>query len=243
MWRAAADGHPGNIACWSGVIMPANDKTGQPANDNGPCSTPVLAPRQRNAGIKPPATLATSVPANDNGANTAVLRDSGSGTQISPPSVRDRSAGPHFYILKEVASALRKSERWLWDWLKKHPQDRDGRPFFRLAGRTKILTAEDITRLSEALLCHSPSGPRARAKRRIMKSGARTSESLLNEARELLTRNSPSDNCARSSAQSSAARVNRKPSSRRPNRRSWAQQSPTWRPAASENISGQFWRW
>src|SRR6516225_8094671 len=99
--------------------MPANDKIGQPANDNGPCSTPVLAPRRRIDGIKPPAILATAAPANDNGVNTAVYRDSGSGKQISPPSARDRSAVQYFYMLKEVASALRKSERWLWDWLKK----------------------------------------------------------------------------------------------------------------------------
>jgi hypothetical protein len=72
--------------------MPANDKTGRPANDNGPCSTPVLAPCQRIGGIKPPAILATAAPANDNGVNTAVDRDSGSGKQISPPSVEDRSA-------------------------------------------------------------------------------------------------------------------------------------------------------
>src|SRR5262252_3931320 len=57
-----------------------NDKTSQPANDNGPCSTPVLAPRQRIDGIKPPA--------NDNGEN-AVHRDSGSGRQ-TPPSARHR---------------------------------------------------------------------------------------------------------------------------------------------------------
>src|SRR5215470_14252400 len=139
--------------------MPTNDKTGQPANDNGPYSTPVLARRRRNGGIKPPAILATAAPANDNGVKTALRRDSSSGKEISPLSARDRSDVSCFYILKEVASRLRKSERWLWDWLKKNPHDRDGRPFFRLAGRTKLLTAEDITRLSEALLCHSPSGP------------------------------------------------------------------------------------
>jgi hypothetical protein len=95
--------------------MPTNDKTGQPANDNGPCSTPVLPPHQRIDGIKPPAILATAS-ANDNGEN-AVHRDSGTGKEISPPSERDPSAVSCFYILKEVASRLRKSERWLRDWL------------------------------------------------------------------------------------------------------------------------------
>ena len=65
-----------------------NDKTGQPANDNGPCSTPVLAPRRRIDGIKPPDILTTAAPANDNGEN-AVHRDSGSGRQ-TPPSARHK---------------------------------------------------------------------------------------------------------------------------------------------------------
>ncbi len=97
--------------------MPTNDKTGQSANDNGPCSTPVLTPRPRMGGVKLPAALATAAPANDNGVNVAVLRDGGSGEQSSPPSLRDRSDVSCFYILKEVASPLRKSERWLRDWL------------------------------------------------------------------------------------------------------------------------------
>ena len=68
--------------------MPANDKTGQPANDNGPCSTPVLA-GQEIGRIKPPAILATAATANDNGVNTAVHRDSGSDRR-TPPSVRHK---------------------------------------------------------------------------------------------------------------------------------------------------------
>ena len=50
--------------------MPANDKTGEPANDNRPTSTPVLARRRRIGGIKPSPTLAP-VPANDNVGKTA----------------------------------------------------------------------------------------------------------------------------------------------------------------------------
>ena len=54
--------------------MPANDRTGQPANDNEPCSTHALASRQRIGGIKSPATLATAAPANDNEVITAAGR-------------------------------------------------------------------------------------------------------------------------------------------------------------------------
>jgi hypothetical protein len=58
--------------------MPTSDKTGEPANDNRPSSTPVLAPvlarRWRIGGIKPSPTFATSVPANDNVGKTATAR-------------------------------------------------------------------------------------------------------------------------------------------------------------------------
>jgi hypothetical protein len=44
---------------------------------------------------------------------------------------------PRFYTLAETARTLRKSERWLWDWLKHHPRDSNGQPFFRLASHRK----------------------------------------------------------------------------------------------------------
>ncbi len=122
--------------------MLVNDKTGQPANDNHPCSTLVLAPRQRIGEIKLSATLATAAPANDNGVNATVHRDSVSNKQISPSSMRNRGGIP---ILRDVASALRKSERWLRDWLKKNPHDQNGRTGQRerrvTAARLSILRA------------------------------------------------------------------------------------------------------
>jgi hypothetical protein len=51
---------------------------------------------------------------------------------------------PRFYTLAETARTLRKSERWLWDWLKRHPCDDNGQPFFRLAGRTKLFSLDDV---------------------------------------------------------------------------------------------------
>lgn len=54
--------------------MRANDKTGQPANDNEPCPKPMSTSRQRIDGIKSPATLATAAPANDNEVTTTAGR-------------------------------------------------------------------------------------------------------------------------------------------------------------------------
>lgn len=53
--------------------------------------------------------------------------------------------------IHEAAEALRKSERWLHEWLRSHPADRHGRPFYARAGRTKIFTAADIDRIDEAM--------------------------------------------------------------------------------------------
>jgi hypothetical protein len=52
-------------------------------------------------------------------------------------------------LIKEAATTLRKSECWLRDWLKGHPKDANGRPFF--AGRTKLFTPADIDRIHEAM--------------------------------------------------------------------------------------------
>jgi hypothetical protein len=55
------------------------------------------------------------------------------------------------FTIREAAAELRKSERWLRDWLKAHPQDVNGQPFFAKAGRTKLFTPADIDRIHEAM--------------------------------------------------------------------------------------------
>ena len=137
--------------------MPANDRTGHPANDNEPCARPVRAQCPRIGGIKPPGNVRAAVSANDNGVNTAAVRDNGSGRQISPQSVRDWSGVPCLCILKEVASGLRKSERWLWDWLKKHPHDRNGQPFLDwLDAPNSLLLKTSHAYQKQSYAAHSP---------------------------------------------------------------------------------------
>ena len=100
---------------------------------------------------------------------------------------------PRFKILAEAAVELRKGERWLRDWLKQNPCDARGEAFYRLAGRTKLFTDHDIDRIRESLPCPSRSSRRKLGARRITTSGAATSESLLIEARKLLSKTSRSE--------------------------------------------------
>src|ERR1019366_8161898 len=96
--------------------------------------------------------------------------------------------------LPEAATELRKSRRWLQEWLAKHPADSHGRPFCSRLGKTRGFRPADIQRILEANAtvdtpsCRSISGPRAKAKARTGKSAAHTSTSLWTEAQELLKR-------------------------------------------------------
>lgn len=81
------------------------------------------------------------------------------------------------YTLEEAAKELRKTRRWLNEWLRAHPVDEQGIPFYTPVGRDKILLPSDITRIEDALRGElqrrSDSGRRVPVKRRIMKSEGR----------------------------------------------------------------------
>jgi hypothetical protein len=96
--------------------------------------------------------------------------------------------------LPEAAAALRTSKRWLLEWLRKHPADKAGEPYFTPVGRDKLFHQNDIARiefaLREGVKCRSVSGRRAPVKRRILKSAEPTSDAEWKLAAELL--NDPS---------------------------------------------------
>ena len=91
--------------------------------------------------------------------------------------------------LNEAAETLRKTRRWLMEWLRKHPADGDGEPYYTPAGRDKIFHQTDIARIERALRegikCRSSSGRRAPVKRRILKSADHTSDAMWRLAAEL----------------------------------------------------------
>ena len=53
--------------------------------------------------------------------------------------------------IHDAAGHLRKSKRWLLAWLRKHPKDGDGEPYYTPVGRDKIFHQSDIARI-EAMI-------------------------------------------------------------------------------------------
>lgn len=89
----------------------------------------------------------------------------------------------------EAAQSLRKSPRWLLEWLRKHPADKTGEPYYTPAGRDKLFHQSDIARielaLREQIKCRSVSGRRVPVKRRTLKSEERTDDAAWRLAAEL----------------------------------------------------------
>src|ERR1019366_9117419 len=121
----------------------------------------------------------------------------------------------HPRTLPETAAMLRKSPRWLREWLRTNPVDPEGEPYYTPVGRDKIFHQADIARIERALRrelqCRSSSGRRAPAKRRTSKYGAPTSESAWKLAAELTSDPSLSSNSARSRNASSNTGSIRRP--------------------------------
>jgi hypothetical protein len=93
--------------------------------------------------------------------------------------------------LAEAAAELRKSRRWLQDWLRDHPVDASGIPFYAPLGRAKTFDDTDLARIRAATReeerCRLSSLTRGQAKRRTIQGAERTAESTLTALRALLT--------------------------------------------------------
>jgi hypothetical protein len=117
--------------------------------------------------------------------------------------------------IDEAAAELRKTRRWLLEWLRAHPRDAHGELYYTPVGRDKIFHPNDITRIESALRgelqCRSNSGRRAPAKRRIMKSAGRTSESEWKLAAELTNDHSLSNSFEKSKSVSRSTDNTRHP--------------------------------
>ena len=157
---------------------------------------------------------AASVPAGAAPAEGAALRDGSRNVTIPDRHASEISRlgtrPPHSNLLSvdEAVRALpvRKSRRWLVEFLHKTASDPHGQPLYRLAGRDKLIYFD---RLIEALPCPSRSSKPAAQRRRTSISAGRTSASQWTRAAELTGDQSLLECCGTSSAQSSKENTHR----------------------------------
>src|SRR5262245_15396033 len=113
--------------------------------------------------------------------------------------------------MNEAAERIGISRRLLQDWLRGHPMDAQGEPFYSPFGRRKTFTDSDIDRIRAAakrdLACRSLSASSEEVRRRTTPSAAPTSESTLKQLRALLTKSSPARSCATSSPPSNVVSI------------------------------------
>jgi hypothetical protein len=125
-----------------------------------------------------------------------------------------------FFPLDIAAQRLGVTKRWLMEWLRVHPCDDLGRPFYRKAGRTKLFTDSDVRRIYEALPTPAPApGIVVRHPRRslpITSSSQRTYEQELAELERLLGKKLTSP----SASGSGPAGTKKSPGMKTPRRRS-----------------------
>jgi len=93
------------------------------------------------------------------------------------------TVAPTLYSMDQVAERLGTSKRWLQGFV-------SGRPFGRMAGRSRVFTESDIAQIIEALPA-PPCSTRSVLTRKTGVYAGRTSGSASTKLRELLTEKKP----------------------------------------------------
>ena len=114
--------------------------------------------------------------------------------------------------MDEAAKTLHRSRRWLQEWLRSHPTDGYGVPFYSPLGRAKLFTDADISRILETVReqerCRLSSSHRQRpAGRHTSPSAAPSSESTLTEALRLASGGRPPRSCANGKSRSNVVSI------------------------------------
>src|SRR5215470_12501174 len=68
-------------------------------------------------------------------------------THLALGMCRSEGNAAVLYSMDEAAARLHKSRRWLQDWLRDHPVDGRGEPFYSPLGRTKTFDDNDLERI------------------------------------------------------------------------------------------------
>jgi hypothetical protein len=102
---------------------------------------------------------------------------------MEPPS--QHPAAGAVYTMDEAAKRLRMSRRWLQNWLRDHPLDERGRPFYSLLGNKKTFDDDDLYRIRETAREELRRRLQPRGRRRQMVPPTKTSSEILDEVRAL----------------------------------------------------------
>jgi hypothetical protein len=103
----------------------------------------------------------------------------------------------------ELAIVLRRSRRWLRDFL-------SGADYGRMKGARRVFVKADVLRIiGEMPSCRSSSSRRKNGAAKTTVSGARTSASTWNRAQELLTKRSRGKSATKSAAKSNVVSFRR----------------------------------
>lgn len=129
-----------------------------------------------------------------------------------------------FLTIKEAAAELRKTPRWLQDWLRTNPVDCVGTPYFTKIGRDKLFSQSDISRIAgafrEQTRCRLSSFRPRRAARRIGAFAGHISDASVTEALALARSGSRRKSSRQKSEQSNVVPLpnQNSPASRPPQR-------------------------
>jgi hypothetical protein len=102
----------------------------------------------------------------------------------SKQGIAMNTVAPTLHTVAEVVQRLGTSKRWLQGFL-------SGRPFGRMAGRSRVFTESDIAQIIEALPAPPCSTRPMCLKRKTGGFAGHTSGSALTKLRELLTEKKP----------------------------------------------------
>src|SRR5262249_49425833 len=140
--------------CWSAFMTRRSAATGRRRRSQSrPSSSPYESTARRHWRSPPTknglgAAVSSRVRVVGDAGDTHSDPQSGSSRgKVCPSDVWSEGNAAVVYSMDEAAARLHKSRRWLQDWLRDHPVDGRGEPFYSPLGRTKTFDDHDLERI------------------------------------------------------------------------------------------------